>query len=174
MEAPDENGVELEIREHSDVDFFPKRCPLCYRSAVRRSSYRIRIIQDLGSPHLCRRVRYERVFFLCKHCEKVFTVEHPLIQVNSKYMPGVIEYAVTRVLQRKDSIKRVTEDLNDLHHVKVSYGTVQKWVNKHGKKEEISEDFSEEDPPEDFSGFMSLDGTFKAVSLKKNDLKMDR
>ena len=174
MEAPDESGVELEIREHSDADFYPERCPHCHLSDIRRHSYTIRMIQDLGGPHLCRRIRYERVYFKCKKCEKVFTIEHPFIIVNSSYMRGVIEYTVSRVLERGDSIRRVHQDLNELHHVEVSVGTVENWVNKYGKKEELSTDFSEEDPPDEFSGFVSVDGTFKSVKLKKNDHKTGR
>jgi transposase-like protein len=68
---------------------------------------------------------------------KVFTIEHPFIIVNSSYMRGVIEYAVSRVLERGDSIRRVHQDLNELHHVEVSIGTVENWVNKYGKKEEL-------------------------------------
>jgi len=174
MEASNDLGVELEIREHSDADFFPERCPLCQNRDIIRYTYRFREIQDLGAPHLCRRIHYERVFFKCKNCEKTFTIEHPLVRKNSQYMPGVIEYAASRVLDRGDSIRRVTRDLNELHHVEVSVGTVEKWINERGEKGKLSEDFPEEDPPPDFSGFISVDGTFKSVKLKKNDLKTDQ
>jgi hypothetical protein len=58
--------------------------------------------------------------------------------------------------------------------VEVSVGTVERWINKRGEKGNFSEDFTEEDPPPDFSGFLSVDGTFKSVELKKNDLKTDQ
>ena len=169
MEEPNENGIELEIREHSDADFYPTTCPSCYTSDIRRHTYKMRFIPDLGTPRICRQVRYERVYFKCKNCKKVFTIEHPLIPIGSNYMPGVIEYAVSRVLERGDSIRRVVRDLNELHHVKVSVVSVERWVNRHGKREEISTDLSEEDPPKQFSGFISVDGTFKSVKTKKND-----
>ena len=169
MEEQIENGIELEIREHSDADFFPERCPFCYTSNIKRHTYKIRTIQDLGAPHICRRVRYERVYFKCKNCKKVFSIMHPLIPINSKYMPGVITYAVSRVLERGDSIRRVTRDLNELHHVEVSVVTVERWINQYGRKNDVAMDLSDETPPINFSGFMSLDGTFKSVQLKKND-----
>lgn len=174
MEEKEENGIELEIREHSDADFFPERCPFCYTSDIKRHTYKIRTIQDLGAPHICRRVRYERVYFKCKNCNEVFSIIHPLIPINSKYMPGVIQYAISRVLERGDSIRRVTRDLNELHHVEVSVVTVENWINKHGKKEALLMDLADEDPPKTFSGFMSLDGTFKAVKLKKNNHNLER
>lgn len=84
-------------------------------------------------------------------------------------MPGVIEYAISRVLERGDSIRRVVRDLNELHHVEVSVVSVERWVNKFGRKKEIMSDLSGEDPPDQFSGFISVDGTFKSVRTKKND-----
>jgi hypothetical protein len=170
MEENLESGVELEIREHSDADYFPERCPFCHLSKIIRHTYNIRFLEDLGAPHICRRIRYERVYFKCKSCEKVFGIEHPLISFNSKYIFGVIEYATSRILKRGDSIRRVTKDLNELHHVKVSLSTVEKWVNNSGEKEKSCVDFTHDPPPKNFSGFLSLDGTFKSVNIKKNDL----
>ncbi len=174
MEEQNENGIEVEIREHSDADFFPERCPFCDSSGIKRHTYNIRTIQDLGNPRICRRIRYERVYFKCKNCKEVFGIEHPLIPMNSRYMPGVIEYAVSRVLERGDSIRRVTRDLNELHHVEVTVVSVERWINRQGKKGEVATDLSDENPPANFSGFISVDGTFKSVKLKKNDQKMEQ
>ncbi len=169
MEEQEENEIELEIREHSDADFFPEKCPFCNLSNIKRLTYHLREIPDLGTPLICRRIYYERVYFKCKECGEVFTIEHPLIPINARYMPGVIKYAVVRILEKGDSIRRVTQDLNELHLVKISETTVQRWINEHGKKETLPTDLSDEDPPEKFSGFLSLDGTFKSVKVKKND-----
>ena len=169
MKEKEDNGIELEIREHSDADYFPEKCPFCFLSKIRRYNYKMRMIQDLGTPLICRRIRYERVYFQCKTCKKIFGIEHPLIPFNSKYMPGVIQYAVSRILERGDSIRRVTKDLNDLHHVEVSVGTVETWTNKYGEKEKMATNFMDDPPPDNFSGFLSLDGTFKSVNIKKND-----
>ncbi|MGV9142134.1 MAG: hypothetical protein ACOC1X_04275 [Promethearchaeota archaeon] len=126
--------MELEIREYSNADFYLERYPHCHLSDISRNSYTIRMVQDLGHPHLCRRIRYERVYFKCKKCEKVFTIEHPFIIVNSNYMHGMIDYAISRVLDRSDSIRRVHQVLNELYHVEISVGTVENWVNKYGEK----------------------------------------
>jgi len=105
--------------------------------------------------------------FSCKECEEIFTIEYSLIPIGARYMLGVIKYAVARVLKKGDSINMVTQDLNELHLVKVSKTTIQRWVNEHGEKDRISTDLSEEDPPDNFSGFLSLDGTFKSAKVKK-------
>jgi len=80
-----DEGIELEIREHSDADFFPEHYPHCKSSHIRRLSYRMREIQDLG--------------------------EHPLIPIGTRFIPGVIEYIITRVLKIGESIRRVWQDL---------------------------------------------------------------
>jgi len=169
MKEQEENKIEVEIREHSDADFFPEKCPNCKLGKIKRLTYNFREIQDLGTPLICRRTHYERVYFQCKECGEIFTIEHPLVPINSRYMPGVIKYAVARVLKKGDSIRRVTQDLNELHLVKISETTVQRWINEHGEKDTISTDLSEETPPDNFSGFLSLDGTFKSVKVKKKD-----
>jgi transposase len=173
MEDHVNDGIELEVREHSDTNFYPNKCPFCHASDLRRHTYKVRTIQDLGSPCICRRIRYERVYFKCKKCGKVFGIEHPLIPIGSNYMPGVIEYAISRILKRGDSIRRVVKDLQELHHVDVSIASVERWVNKRGHKNTIKVDLKDEGPPEHFSGFISIDGTFKAVKTKKNDPNLE-
>lgn len=86
-------------------------------------------------------------------------------------MPGVIKYATERILKRGDSIRRVTRDLNELHNVEVSVGKVKQWVDKAGNRGNLKQDFLEEEPPEDFSGIICLDGTFKSATTKKNSRK---
>ena len=142
MEEEKDDGMEIEIREHSDADFYPTTCPSCLTSDIRRHTYKMRFIQDLGTPRICRRIRYERVYFKCKNCKKIFGIEHPLIPIGSNYMPGVIEYAVSRILERGDSIRRVVRDLNELHHVEVSLTSVERWINKRGNKKHVSTDLS--------------------------------
>ncbi|GAH56141.1 unnamed protein product, partial [marine sediment metagenome] len=53
------------------------------------------------------------------------------------------------------------------HYVKVSLATTEKWVNKYGKKGKLSSEFSKEKTPTGFSGFITLDGTFKSMKTKK-------
>ena len=72
MNEREENEIEVEIREHSDADFFPEKCPKCKLSKIKRLTYKFREIQDLGSPLICRRTHYERVYFQCKECEEIF------------------------------------------------------------------------------------------------------
>jgi len=171
MDKKHEDKLEVEIREHSDADFFPDICPSCGCKEINRKSYKIRTIQDLGTPTICRRIRYEKVTFICTKCNITFSITHPLIPPRTSFMPGVIKYATLRILKEGDSIRRVTKDLNELHNVEVSVSEVKLWVDKEGKRGDLKVDFSNEDPPEDFSGFISIDGTFKAATTKKNALK---
>ncbi|MHA1317964.1 MAG: helix-turn-helix domain-containing protein [Candidatus Heimdallarchaeaceae archaeon] len=124
-------------------------------------------LQELGTPFTCRGIFYERIYFKFNECGKIFMIEHSFIPINAKYIPSVVKYAVSRLLDKGDSVRRVAQDLNELHLVKVSVSTVQRWVNEEGKRNELLVDFSDEKPPENFSGFFSLDDTFKLVRLKK-------
>jgi hypothetical protein len=83
-------------------------------------------------------------------------------------MPGVVTYATTRVLREGDSTRRVVRDLNALHHVTVSVPTVLEWVAEAGGKADVATDFDATPPVEDFSGVLSVDGTFRGVKAKKN------
>jgi len=76
MDKTQENKLEVEIREHSDADFYPEKCPSCGCKVVNRKTYKMRTIQDLGTPMICRRIRYEKVKFICTKCEKTFTIRH--------------------------------------------------------------------------------------------------
>ncbi|TKJ24060.1 MAG: hypothetical protein CEE42_11255, partial [Promethearchaeota archaeon Loki_b31] len=68
MEKKHEDKLEVEIREHSDADFFPEKCSSCGSEKIKRKTYKMRTIQDLGTPTICRRIRYEKVTFICKDC----------------------------------------------------------------------------------------------------------
>jgi len=70
MEKKSDHKVEVEIREHSDADFFPETCPFCDSEEITRKTYKMKTIQDLGIPTICRRIRYEKVTFICKKCNK--------------------------------------------------------------------------------------------------------
>ena len=100
MEEESHDGIELEIREHTDADYFPEECPFCGGQDIRRHTYKMREVQDLGSPMICRRIYYERVYFICKRCKKIFSIEPPLIPVGFRYIPSVIEYALSRILNK--------------------------------------------------------------------------
>ena len=172
MENKNEDDVQVEICEHSDEDFYPEKCPSCGGQEINRHTYKICTIQDLGAPNICRRIRYKKITFKCKKCKKTFGIVHPLMPFGRSYMPSIINYAVSRVLKKGDSIRRVTSDLNDLHHVEVSNGKVEKWINEAGNKGKIKSDLSDVDPPENFSGHICLDGTFKSETTKKNSQKV--
>ena len=173
MDKPLKSNIRTEIREISDADCPPKHCPKCSGSNFIRKSYYIRELQDLGDPSVIRRVRYESVIWLCKDCGTTFTIKDDTIPYRSTYMPSVINYTTTRILKKGDSARRVTNDLHELHHVDVSLANVLSWVNDAGHRENIPLEFENKIDPSKFSGVLGVDGTFKAVKAKKNDLRGD-
>jgi len=45
MKEQEKTGIELKIREHSDADFFPEKCPICKSSEVKRLTLNHREVQ---------------------------------------------------------------------------------------------------------------------------------
>ena len=173
MDLPKSPGIRHEIREISDADNPPEHCPYCKNSNFTRYSYNIREIQDLGDPRVKRIVRYESVVWICKKCETLFAIKNPEILERYKYMPSVIEYVLYRVLEKGDANRRVCRDLVELHNVEVSISTVNRWINEAKGDDKLPTKFSEEDQLKDFSGTFSIDGTFRTVKPKKNEMRAD-
>lgn len=193
MKLPKKGPIREEWLEISDADMPPETCPNCNSKNYRRLSYRIRILQELGSPSVARRVRYELVTWQCKKCEVSFTLHNPEIPSRSQCMPDVIEYARRRVLSRGDSAGRVANDLKDLHQVDISDDAILNWIylqedppeisknqNNNQYRDEIGGDrmqeFQSQELPTsftpiqelpNFSGVFGIDGTFKSVKAKK-------
>ena len=170
MDLPEFNGISHEIQEISDADHPPDNCPYCNNPNFTRYSYNIREIQDLGDPRKKRIVRYESVVWICKKCETLFAIKNPEILERYRYMPSVIEYALHRILDKGDSNRRVCKDLVELHNVDISISTVNRWINEAKGKDVLPTEFTEDDQLREFSGAFSIDGTFRTVKPKKNEM----
>ena len=169
MDKKKKSAVHHEIIAISDADDPLKQCPLCQSLHVKRNSYYFRDLQAMGTQSIKRIVRYETIYWICKDCETGFRVKDFRVLERTPFMPEVVDYATYRVLQKGDSARRVAEDLKILHNVEVSHTTIISWINKTSASDETPIDFSSFPPLSDFSGVMSVDGTFKAVKQKKNE-----
>lgn len=156
-------------KEVSERDLRPDSCPICQGIEFTIATHKIRDLQDLGTPSRKSILRHEQVWYRCKKCGKVFRVLHPSMPTNTNYSDDVKIYVFHRVLGENDSIRRVTRDLEALHSVKIDETTIGKWVRgktredlkPHDMDKLLAEKF-------DVKG-LTLDGTFKAVSAKKNE-----
>ena len=114
--------------ENLQMQYFPEECPFCGGQDLRRHTYKMREIQDLGSPMICRRIYYERVYFICKRCRKIFNIEHPLIPVGFRYIPGVI-YKENPQLRDNKALKVVWESsmrkINKLYQAQYGLRTLE-------------------------------------------------
>ncbi len=166
--------IRKEVREISDLDHPPQQCPQCESKEIRRKTYHIRTLQDMGDINTKRIVRYEEITWECKKCHVTFVVDHHLIKGGARYTDSVIDYAKYRVLEKGDSANRVAEDLNRLHHVKVSTKTILNWVNPEDANEKLPTEFKRVGEEErNLSEVLSIDGTFKSVKQKKNEIRRD-
>lgn len=171
MENKHSDSAYLEAREISDADNPPEKCPNCSSPNYTRLTYHIRDIQDLGTPTVKRIVRYESIVWICRNCHSNFVIKNPFILDQVTYMPGVLEYVRRRVLEKGDSARRVLSDLLELHNVQISISTITKWINQKKQKRESPTEFSEDDKLQDFSDTLNLDGTFRSVKSKKNEMQ---
>ncbi|MHA1522630.1 MAG: hypothetical protein ACTSVZ_04905 [Promethearchaeota archaeon] len=171
MDNSEDSSVRTEVKEISDAEFPPDQCPHCESDNFTRASYYIRIVQDLGQPGIKREIRYESVVWKCNKCKTHFTIHNREVTKGKTYSPGVIQYVIHRVLNKGDSNRRVLEDLKELHNVDISIGTINAWVNEAAKTNELPTDFTSYEPPDDYSGAMSVDGTFRVVKPKKNKMQ---
>lgn len=183
MECPQNRKNDTVWREISDADDPPLSCPKCGSRKYIRESYFFRDLQELGSPSIARRVRYESIIWKCKECQSTFVIHNPAIPPRSPFMSDVVEYTTYRVLKKGDSARRVAADLNELHQVEISADTISAWIRneykisapslKSDKKSGIQTKFSEKNKIQDFSGVLGIDGTFKGVKQKKNEPRED-
>lgn len=173
--------IKTEVEEISDADHPPKCCPHCQSNDYARISYYFRTLQKLGSPQIARRIQYESITWLCNQCETSFAIHTPEIPMRDSYMPEIKEYALYRVLTKGDSARRVGDDLRTLHQVEISEDTILAWIKAPEKEKtpktkkkginSVPHEFSEEDIIKDFSGVLGVDGTFKSVKAKKNEIR---
>lgn len=154
----------------SDMELKPTECVSCGGREIIRRTYKFIDRQDLGTPRRKRIQRHEWVLFECKKCGMQFTIFNPYISVDTKYTDDVKEYVFKRVLEKGDSMHRVSSDLKDLHNVDLAVQTISEWVMKKKEGGMTSKEVERkpEPAPEQVEA-ISLDGTFRAVNPKKND-----
>jgi len=162
--------AQIEYSTISDKDFKPSACNKCGSENLICRTHQFIDRQDLGTPSIKRIQRHEWVYWECKECGNQFSVPNPAIEYDCSFTRDVKQYVFKRVLNKGDSATRVTGDLKDLHNINVDVTTVLEWIQK--KKEQDLKS-----PPDDKESqskprgakVICLDGTFKAVTPKKND-----
>lgn len=156
-------------KEVSERDLKPDSCIFCKSSEFSIATHKIRDLQDLGTPTRKCILRHEQVWYKCKKCGKIFRVLEPSMPTNTSYSDDVKIYAFHRILKEGDSTRRVARDLRKLHSVEIEETTIGKWVR--GKtREDLKPSKIKELVTEKYNvKGLTCDGTFRAVSLKKNE-----
>jgi len=153
----------------SERELKPDNCMYCGSEKITIATHVFHDIQDMGSPNVKRVKRHEQVRWRCADCGEEFRVMEPSIPRRATYTDEVIIYATSRVLDKGDSARRVASDLKDFHNVEVDHSTISKWV-KEREKSAVKDGMVVLDSDEKFQvDHIACDGTFKAVSSKKND-----
>ena len=163
-------AVPVEYSTISDKDSKPKACGNCGCDDLICRTHQLVDRQDLGTPSIKRIQRHEWVYWECKKCGNTFSIPNPAVEYDCSFTSDVKQYVFKRVLEKGDSATRVAADLKDLHNVSVDVTTVLDWIQK--RKEQDMKAAPEGKGRQSKSRgakVICLDGTFKAVTPKKND-----
>lgn len=152
----------------SERDLKPDTCVHCGSDRIIIATHTFHDLQDMGSPHVKRVKRHEQVRWRCEACGEEFRVFEPSIPRRATYTDEVILYATSRVLEKGDSARRVSSDLKEYHNVDMNHSTLSKIV-KQRQKSAVKDGMVVLDTDEKIEvDVLKCDGTFKAVSTKKN------
>ena len=167
--------VKVEYSTVSDKDSKPSVCTKCGCEDLICRTHQLVDRQDLGTPTIKRIQQHEWVYWECKKCGNQFSVQNPAVEFDCSFTRDVKQYVFKRVLNKGDSATRVAGDLKDLHHVNVDVTTVLEWIQKKKEQDMKSPPESKESQSKSRGAkVICLDGTFKAVTPKKNDPVKER
>ena len=144
-------------------------CPYCESSGIVRSHSRWREVLDLGTKHIGKLLEFESIHLKCKSCTKIFPFEREEILPVISISKDVLDTILTFYFDFGHSERTVVKMLEYVHSVKVSRESVHNWIKKYGK------DYCEKNIQKykegrgDFSGCMTIDGTFSPLNLDKDD-----
>ncbi|MHA1146355.1 MAG: hypothetical protein ACTSRW_16585 [Candidatus Helarchaeota archaeon] len=149
-------------------------CPHCNsRDVVRINSY-IRDVQDLGGVHRQKLLRFESITLKCKSCGKNFHLENEKVLKGSRYTKAVLEVCLLLVFEDGFSARGVKEHLNRFYKVSIDRSTILKWAKVHGKPFCEARNLEYQKNLDEFSGFLSLDGTFSKFQPKRRYKRKSR
>nr|MDO8087047.1 hypothetical protein [Candidatus Sigynarchaeum springense] len=170
MNIGGDQAVIVEYTSVSDKDFKPINCIACGHDTLACCNHKIIDRQDLGTPTVRRIQQHEKVLWKCKNCGKRFSIINPRVDFDSSFTSDVKIYVFKRVLDNGDSTTRVAADLKTLHNVDADVSTLLDWIQKK-KEQDMSANPGNNAKSQRTkeATVVCLDGTFKAVTPKKND-----
>jgi predicted nucleic-acid-binding Zn-ribbon protein len=170
MGVVEKKGCIVEYNVVSDKDSKPTACIKCGCTDLTCRTHQFIDRQDLGTPTIKRIQRHEWVYWECKNCRNTFSIRNPAVEYDCSFTNDVKLYVFKRVLEKGDSSTRVVSDLQDLHNIDVDVTTILDWIQD--KKEQDAKNTSPQSGGKDLvkdAKIICLDGTFTAVTPKKND-----
>ncbi|MHA1799551.1 MAG: hypothetical protein ACTSVY_13980 [Candidatus Helarchaeota archaeon] len=160
--------VITKIIDKTELNLENLSCPLCNSLDIVRNGSYIRDIQDLGSIHEKVVIRLESVTLKCKSCENIFHHELEEFPLNYRYSARVIELSLNYMLEQDFSAQKATTFLEKYYQVDVSRKTLLKWLDTFGVEYMQKRKLIPEGIFENFSRYLTIDGTFPRISGSKN------
>ena len=163
MEKNEEKS--LEIIQLPPPDFGELSCPHCKSSDLKRSHSRPRQIPDLGTKKVRKFLKFESIHIKCMTCLKLFHYEREGILPGLSVSKAVLDTVLVHAFEFGDSAQGIVQRMEILYSVKLKRHTVLKWQRKYGEKYCKKNKIAYQENLKDFSGHLSLDGTFPKLNL---------
>lgn len=164
----------VELVDETGCSIQKTSCPHCNSPDIVRINSYIRDVQDLGTVNRKKVLRFESITLKCKSCSKNFHLENEKILKGSRYTKDVLETCLMLIFEDGYSALGVKEHMKRFYNVLIDRSTVLKWANIHGKMFCEKKNLEYQKNLDEFSGFLSLDGTFKKFQPKRKYNKKSR
>ena len=155
----------LEIIQLPPPDFGKLLCPYCNSNNLKRSHSRPRQIPDLGTKKVRKFLKFESIHIKCKGCLKAFHYEREGILPGLSVSKAVLDTVLIHAFEFGDSAREIVQRLEILYSVKLKRHTILKWLREYGEGYCKKNKIAYQENLEDFSGHLSMDGTFPKLNL---------
>lgn len=165
---------QVELVDETESPLKETFCPHCTGQDIIRINSYIRDVQDLGTIHCRKLLRFESITLKCKSCGKTFLLENENVLKGSRYTKAVLEVCLLLAFERGFSAGSIEEHMEMFYGVSIDRTTVLKWENIHGKQFCEGKNLEYKKNLDEFSGFMSLDGTFSKFQPQRRYKRRSR
>jgi len=159
MDKPQEI-IQLDAPNLEDIN-----CPYCKSRNIKRISWHLRKIPDLGTKTTRKFIKFESVYLKCNSCSKTFYFERDGILKGLSATQDVLDTVLLLYYELENSGEKVRESMEKLYSVELKTEKIWYWVRKYGKKYCKKNRNVFKENLENCSGHLAIDGTFPKLNL---------
>ncbi|MHA1265923.1 MAG: hypothetical protein ACTSRS_11895 [Candidatus Helarchaeota archaeon] len=161
----DKTEKRIEIIQLSDINLQTLHCPFCNSKNLKKSHSYLRKIADLGAKDLRKFLELESIHIKCKSCGKIFPCQREGIVPGLSISEATLDIILALYYDFGNSAGMVRRIMERLYSVSLKDKTILRWIRTYGKEYCKKNNKEYKENIEQYSGIMSLDGTFPALEL---------